>query len=98
VFRQARDDIVSLPAALFTVLVDSASAPRNLPCMDTDDIAPPPRAGDPLIAATRMDLDPLSVAELTARITLLEDEIVRTRAKIDHATRHRSIADELFKR
>jgi uncharacterized small protein (DUF1192 family) len=66
--------------------------------MDSDDIAPPPRAGDPLTLAARMDLDPLSVAELHARLTLLEGEIVRTRAKIDHATRHRSIADELFKR
>jgi uncharacterized small protein (DUF1192 family) len=44
------------------------------------------------------DLDPLSVAELHARIATLEGEIVRTRAKLDHATRHRSIADELFKK
>jgi uncharacterized small protein (DUF1192 family) len=66
--------------------------------MDTDDISPPPRAGDPLALAVKADLDPLSVAELHARIATLEGEIVRTRAKLDHATRHRSIADELFKR
>ena len=66
--------------------------------MDTDDIAPPPRAGDPLALAVKADLDPLSVAELTERIATLEAEVVRTRAKMEHATRHRSIADELFKR
>ncbi len=66
--------------------------------MDTDDIAPPPRAGDPLALAVKTDLDPLSVAELDARIALLESEIIRTRAKRDHATRHRSVADALFKR
>jgi uncharacterized small protein (DUF1192 family) len=66
--------------------------------MDTDEIAPPPRAGDPLVLAVKADLDPLSVAELNARVAMLEAEIVRTRAQIDHATRHRSIADELFKR
>jgi uncharacterized small protein (DUF1192 family) len=66
--------------------------------MDTDDISPPPRAGDPLVLAVMADLDPLSVAELHARIATLEGEIVRTRAKLDHATRHRSIADGLFKK
>ena len=66
--------------------------------MDTDDIALPPRSGDPLTLVARQDLDPFSVAELEARITQLESEIVRTRAKMEHATRHRSIADELFKR
>jgi len=66
--------------------------------MDSDDIAPPPRAGDPLALAIKADLDPLSVAELSARIAVLEAEIVRTQAKREHAMRHRSIADELFKR
>ncbi len=66
--------------------------------MDTDDIAPPPRAGDPLSLAVKADLDPLSVAELEARIAVLEGEIVRTRAKLEHAARHRSVADALFKR
>lgn len=66
--------------------------------MDTDDIAPPPRAGDPLALAARQDLDPLSVAELEARVAALEAEIVRTRAKMEHAVNHRSIADQLFRR
>jgi uncharacterized small protein (DUF1192 family) len=66
--------------------------------MDTDDIAPPPRAGDPLMLAVKADLDPFSVTELEARIAVLEGEIVRTRAKLDHASRHRSVADALFKR
>jgi len=70
----------------------------NAACMDTDDIAPPPRQGDPLVLAIRTDLDPYSVAELVERIAILEREIVRTRAKMDHAKKHRSIADELFKR
>jgi Protein of unknown function (DUF1192) len=51
--------------------------------MDTDDIAPPPRAGDPLTLAVTADLDPFSVSELEVRIAVLEGEIV---------------ADALFKR
>jgi uncharacterized small protein (DUF1192 family) len=66
--------------------------------MDTDDIAPPPRASDPLALAVKVDLDPLSAAELEARIAVLEGEIVRTRARLEHAGRHRSVADALFKR
>ena len=66
--------------------------------MDSDDIAPPPRAGDPLAPVTRQDLEPLSVAELDARIAVLEAEIARTRTHRDHANRHRSIAENLFKR
>jgi uncharacterized small protein (DUF1192 family) len=84
--------------ALFTVCVDSNAAPRDLDDMETEDIATSPRSGDPLALAAKMDLDPLSVTELHARLVLLESEIARTRAKIDHAARHRSVADELFKR
>ena len=65
--------------------------------MDTDDIAPPPRASDPLSLAVKADLDPLSVAELEERIAVLEGEIVRTRARLVHADRHRGVADALFK-
>jgi len=53
---------------------------------------------DFLDLAVKTDLDPLSVSELEARIAVLEGEIARTQAKIEHASRHRSIADELFKR
>ena len=66
--------------------------------MDSDDIAPPPRASDPLALAIKQDLDPLSVAELDARIILLEQEIVRSRARRDKAVNHRANADALFGR
>lgn len=65
--------------------------------MDADDLQPR-RRDDPLGALRREDLDPLSVAELDARIVELEAEIIRTRAKLAGATRFRSVADELFKR
>lgn len=66
--------------------------------MDTDDIAPPPRAGDPLALAVKTDLDPLSVAELEERIVTLEGEVARTRARLERTQRDRSVADALFKR
>jgi uncharacterized small protein (DUF1192 family) len=66
--------------------------------MDSDDIAPPPRPGDPVTLLARQDLDPLSVAECDARIALLEAEIVRTRVRRDKAVHHRASADSIFKR
>ena len=65
--------------------------------MDLDEILPK-KAGDPLTELARQDLDPLSVAELEARITALEAEIVRTRGKMERAVNHRASADSLFKR
>lgn len=65
--------------------------------MDLDDILPK-APGDPLVALTRQDLDPLSVDELAARIAVLEAEISRAKAKIDHAVNHRASAESLFKR
>lgn len=65
--------------------------------MDLDEILPK-KAGDPLSELTRQDLDPLSVAELEARIAALETEILRTRGKIQRAVNHRASADELFRR
>jgi uncharacterized small protein (DUF1192 family) len=65
--------------------------------MDTDDIAPPPRAGDPVTLLGRQDLDPLSVAECDARIAALETEITRTKLRRDTAIHHRAGADALFK-
>lgn len=63
--------------------------------MDPDDLLP--RApGDPLRLLAAQDLDPLSVAELDARIAALEAEIARTRAKRDSAARFRAAADSLF--
>lgn len=63
--------------------------------MDLDDA--PSRPNDALTQLIRQDLDPLSVAELEARITALEGEIARTRQKIEHAVNHRAIADQLFR-
>jgi uncharacterized small protein (DUF1192 family) len=65
--------------------------------MDIDDIAPPPRAGDPVTLLGRQDLDPLSVAECDARIAALEAEITRTKLRRDKAVLHRASADAMFK-
>lgn len=64
--------------------------------MDVDDATA--RPGDLLAELVRQDLDPLSVAELEARITALEGEIARCRLKIDRVVNHRASADSLFKR
>lgn len=63
---------------------------------DPDDA--PSRAADLLAQLMRQDLDPLSVAELEARITGLEAEIARARSKIQRAVNHRASADQLFRR
>lgn len=65
--------------------------------MDIDDILPR-KSADPASALATQDLDSLSVDELNARITLLEAEIERTRAKIKSAVNHRASAESLFKR
>lgn len=68
--------------------------------MDLDDIlgARPEGSRDgPLTALIREDLDRLSIAELEARVAVLEGEIARCRRKIQGAVNHRAIADELFK-
>ncbi|MEO1922334.1 MAG: DUF1192 domain-containing protein [Sphingomonadaceae bacterium] len=62
--------------------------------MDEDD-RPRPR-GDAAEALSRESLDPYSVAELQARIALLEAEIERVRAHRDKSTAHRAAADALF--
>lgn len=64
--------------------------------MDTDDL--PRRPNDLLSELTRQDLDPLSVAELEARIAGLKGEIARCRRKMEAAVNHRASADALFKR
>ena len=58
----------------------------------------PDKPGDPLVMLARQDLDPLSVEELEARITALEGEIARVKAKIEAAINHRASADALFKK
>lgn len=58
----------------------------------------PTRKDDPVSLLARQDLDPLSVAELEARIAALEAEIARSRQKIEAAVNHRATADALFRR
>ncbi|TPG15319.1 DUF1192 domain-containing protein [Sphingomonas oligophenolica] len=63
--------------------------------MEVDDA--PSRPNDALTELIRQDLDPLSVAELEARITALEGEIARSRQKMERAVNHRASADQLFR-
>ena len=65
--------------------------------MDPDDLFPS-KPDDPLVALGRQDLDPLSIEELKERIEVLRAEIARVEAHMDAATRHRSAAEQLFKR
>ena len=65
--------------------------------MDPDDLFPS-KPDDPLVALGRQDLDPLSIEELKERIEILRAEIARVEAHMDAATRHRSAAEQLFKR
>ena len=65
--------------------------------MDSDENLPL-RRDDPVVQLARQDLDPLSVAELDARVAALEQEIVRVRRHRDRAVNQRASADALFKR
>ena len=65
--------------------------------MDWDELLPA-RPDDPLTQLARQDLDPLSVEELEARISALEGEIERTRAKMEAALSFRANADAIFKK
>ncbi|WP_230481225.1 DUF1192 domain-containing protein [Sphingomonas sp. Leaf21] len=64
--------------------------------MEQDDS--PLRTNDALTALVQADLDPLSLAELEARIAVLQGEIDRTRRHMERASLHRASADALFKR
>jgi uncharacterized small protein (DUF1192 family) len=65
--------------------------------MDEDDFFSS-RPRDPLTQVTKQDLGPLSIDELKARIATLKGEIGRVETHMADATRHRSAADELFKK
>jgi uncharacterized small protein (DUF1192 family) len=65
--------------------------------MDLDELFPS-KPDDPLTLLTKQDLDPLSVAELEARIAILEGEIARVRAKMDASVQFRASADAIFKK
>jgi uncharacterized small protein (DUF1192 family) len=56
------------------------------------------RRDDPLNNLVKQDIDALSVEELEARIAALKAEITRCEGKIAFASKHRSIADALFKK
>ena len=58
----------------------------------------PRRRTETLAELAREDLDKLSIAELDERITALEAEIARVKAKRDGAASFRAAADSLFKR
>ncbi len=58
----------------------------------------PLRRDDPLNNLVKQDIDSLSVSELEARISALNSEIVRCEGKIAFASKHRSVADALFKK
>jgi len=58
----------------------------------------PLRRDDPLNNLVKQDIDSLSVSELEARISALKSEIVRCEGKIAFASKHRSVADALFKK
>ena len=65
--------------------------------MDEDDFFTS-RPQDPLTQVTKQDLGPLSVEELKERIEILKGEIERAETHMVDAMRHRSAADELFKK
>lgn len=65
--------------------------------MDLDELIPS-KPDDPLALLAKQDLDPLSVDELHERITALEAEIARVKAKIEAAVNHRASAEELFRK
>ena len=65
--------------------------------MDEDDFFTS-KPSDPLTLLIRQDLGPLSVDELNERIEVLKAEIARVEQHLVDTARHRSAADELFKR
>lgn len=78
------------------LLTSRAGGSTLRPVMDIDDS--PARRNDPLTLLAKADLDPLSLAELEARVAALEREAARTRDHMQRAGRHRVDAEALFKR
>lgn len=78
-------------------LIDSRLPPVNAGTMDEDDFFSS-KPADPLNLVTKQDLGPLSIDELGERIAILKQEIERVEAHIDYVSKHRSAADELFKK
>lgn len=65
--------------------------------MDIDENLPL-RRDDPLAILIKQDIDALSVTELEVRIAALRSEITRCEGKVAFASKHRSVADALFKK
>ena len=65
--------------------------------MDEDDFFSS-KPQDPLSLLVRQDLGPMSQDELAARIESLKSEIARVERHMADVDKHRSAADELFKR
>jgi len=65
--------------------------------MDEDDFFSS-KPQDPLTLLVKQDLGPLSVDELNERIETLKAEIARIEQHLTDTARHRSAADELFKK
>lgn len=63
-----------------------------------DEADPPRHKSDLWRDLAAEDLDKLSVAELDARLGLLEAELVRTRGRRDSAVVLKSAADALFRK
>lgn len=78
-------------------LIDIVCPPVNDQHMAFDEILAK-NPDDPLAQLARQDLERLSRDELTTRIALLEAEAARSRRQIDRAARHRSYADDVFRK
>jgi len=65
--------------------------------MDEDDFFSS-RPQDPLTQVMKQDLGPLSINELQERVELLKAEIARVEQHMADAERHRSAADDIFKK
>lgn len=78
-------------------LIDTLAPSVNARLMDLDELFPD-KPKDPLTELIKQDLGPLSIDELVARIETLKAEIARVEKHMADAERHRSAADELFKR
>ena len=65
--------------------------------MDEDDFFSS-KPQDPLTLLVKQDLGPISQDELAERIEILKGEIARIEQHMTDVDKHRSAADELFKR
>lgn len=66
--------------------------------MDADDFLSRGGPIDALALLIKQDLDPLSISELEARITLLTAEIERVKQKLHATVNHKASAEALFRK